>query len=194
MLIFGVAEERCDAGEDAGLVDDGDPDVVARYELRHGDDARWRVFRRVAGAAAADDALGGIEDVGDDGAGRGEAGAGALEVDAADEVAFDLDGVEDAIDLGQRGIGGQEDGVDARLDAAIDAGGEGEQLDRVAELGGVAEIAGGELRDALAVDVVALNRGVERRARRGWRACSARLRPRRRWRDRVRRSRAPGRA
>ena len=44
--------------------------------------------------------------------------------------------------------------MDAGFDAVLVAAGDGEQLDRVAELGCVAEVARGEPSDALAVDLV----------------------------------------
>ena len=52
--------------------------------------------------------------------------------------------------------------MDTDLDRVpVDAAGDGEQLDRVAEFGGVAEVAGGELGDPFAVDAVGRDPGVE---------------------------------
>ena len=49
----------------------------------------------------------------------------------------------------------------ARLDAVLVASGDGEELDGVAELRGVTEVARGEPRDAFAVDLVRMDVRVE---------------------------------
>jgi hypothetical protein len=87
--------------------------------------------------------VGKVEQVGDDGgAGRFGPGAPALEEHGAGQVAHDLDGVVDAIDLRQR-LGMRDEGRrDAREDAAVGALGDGQQLDHVAEFLGVLEVAG----------------------------------------------------
>ena len=55
-----------------------------------------------------------VEQIGDDGAGGGVgAGALAFEDGAAEEVAFDGDGVEHAVDAGQGVALGEQGGVDA---------------------------------------------------------------------------------
>ncbi len=158
-----AAEDGGNAGENAGAVGDGHAHVVARAQVVDGSKRESAASRPAQWLTVAlREVVGGVEDVGDDGAGGGlRPGARALEEDAIQEVAFDLDGVEDAVDFGQRLVFGQQDGVDARLYGAVFLLADGEELDCVAHLAGVAEVLGAEVGDAFAIDLVGRDDGAE---------------------------------
>ena len=145
------AEDAGDLGDDAGAVLDAEAQVI------FGDD----LIDRLAGAveAVGHEAVvaarglkggGGFGEVGDDGTGGGVlAGAAAVEEGVADDVAVDGEGVEDAVDGGEDVFLGDERGMDAHFDFAAGVGlDNAEELDRVAEGFGEANVATGDLVDA----------------------------------------------
>src|SRR5262249_10282214 len=118
------------------------------------------------------DVVGDVHHVRDDGAGgRLGAGAPAVEQDVADEVPLHVDGVEDAVHLSEQDVLGDEGGVDAHLHlraTGLSGGGgggvtpgDGQQLDHVPQLAGVAEVRGAEAGDPLPVDGVRGDLGAE---------------------------------
>ena len=150
MLTWWSPRTLGDLGEDAGLVGDLHPEIVAGFELLQPED-RDIAFRApvLAFACAEDDGVGEVEQVRDDGrAGGFGARATALEEDGAGEVADDLDGVVDAIDFGERFGERDERRGDAGDDPAVGTFGDGEELDDVAEFARVLEVACRKARDA----------------------------------------------
>lgn len=152
-----VGEDAGDVGNDAGLVVDREADVVGGFGVVAIDEGSG-VFGGEE-AAVGVGISGGFDEVGDDGGGgRALSGASAVEEGVAELVAFDGDGIEDAVDGGEDVFFREEGGLGADFDAAVFAfEDEGEEFDDVAEFGGEFDIEGGDFFDAADVDVLVVD-------------------------------------
>ena len=111
---------------------------------------------------AAADLLGQRQDIAHDSARGGEgACAGTVEHGLAHGVAYHVDGVHGAVDLGEHVVGGDQRGVHADVDTGIGVAGDTQQLNGVAELAGLGDVLGADGTDALLVDVVGGNAGAK---------------------------------
>ena len=119
-----------DAGEHAGAVLDLEPEVERRGELARRQPlevAPDGVVLEEAGAGRADDG----DHVGDDRRRRLDAaGAGAFERDLADRVALQHDGVEGALDRGERVVAVDERRADPDVDPVADEASRGRSASR----------------------------------------------------------------
>ena len=69
-----------------------------------------------------------------------------------DEIAVDHDGIEDAIDVGDRRTERHHAGMHPALDTIGGQLGDAEKLDAIAQFFGEADVDGGDMTDALDVD------------------------------------------
>ncbi len=160
-----VTKSAGDAGEDAGPVGYLQPDVVAGHQLGKGPDGEIGRIAPGEGPRPLDEGPGGVQDIGHDGrGGRKRASAGPLEEDPAAEVTLDLYGVEGAVHLGQQLLLGHQGRMHAHLHRGVLASGHGQELDGVAQLTGVAEIARRQPAYALPRNVFGPDAGVEGQA------------------------------
>src|SRR5437868_6683469 len=111
-----VPERRRDIGDDAGLVDDHQPNVIGALMALHRRSGQ-RVERGGRHPERWDIPPGSnVHQIGGDRrGGREGAGAAAFEHDATDKVALGDDGIEHALDRGDRGFARHHAGMDALL-------------------------------------------------------------------------------
>ena len=111
---------------------------------------------------AAADLLGERQDIAHDGARGGEgACAGTVEHGLAYGVAYHVDSVHGAVDLGKHVVGGDQRGMHADVDAGVGVACDAQQLDGVAELAGLGDVLGADGTDTLLVHIVGGNAGAK---------------------------------
>ena len=162
-----------DPREHARPILDLEPEVEGRGELTGRkllEVAPDRIVLEEAGAGRPDDG----DHVGDDGGGRLDAScAGALERDLADRVALQHDGIEGALDRGERVMAVDESRADPHVDAVADEARAADQLHVHVERPGGRDVVESDVLDALHGDPLERDaraegdRGEDRRLRRG---------------------------
>ena len=111
---------------------------------------------------AAADLLGERQDIAHDGARGGEgACAGTVEHGFAHGVAYHVDGVHGAVDLGEHMVCRDERGMHADVDAGVGVACDAQQLDGIAELAGLGDVLGADGTDTLLVDIVGGHAGAK---------------------------------
>ena len=163
-----LGQNAGDIRQHAGLVRDAQAQVIARdglFNRQHRQFAhffglegemRHAVFR--VGSVQAGD----IDEVGNHRAGGGfRARTGAVVEGFADGVGLHQHGVHGAINAGQKLVGFDQRGVHAQFNALLAHFGDAEQLDAVAELFGVGDVDGLQLRDAFNMRALKLHRHAE---------------------------------
>ena len=154
-----------DAREHAGLIFDGEPDIVARTDMLRRREPllltrRRDPFANKVRALAVFDQRHGVGDIADDGTGRGVlAGATSAVERGADDVARDRDRVEHPADVGDDVALGEQGRMDAHAEFVFRevARDDREKLDPEAECGRILEIGRRDARDALDDHLVGLH-------------------------------------
>lgn len=162
MFVLGKDVDRL--GQGAHAVGDLQAHIVLGLELVHG--LKGEVvaigFNLGQRSHAAADLLGERQDVAHDGACGGEgACAGTVEHGLAHGVAYHVDGVHGAVDLGKHVVGGDQRGMHADVDASVGVACDAQQLDGVAELAGLGNVFGADGTDTLLVDIVGGHAGAK---------------------------------
>ena len=160
-----VGERIGHGGKHAGLVVHVDGDVIAGAGLPHRLHPAIRV-RRLAGAAGVGETVAGHRhQVAQHGARRGRTTRpGTVEHQLTGGLGLDEDGVEGAADAGQGVAARDHRRVHPRRDPVAAELADGEQLDDRPHLARGLHVGGGDLRDALAIDVGGRDAGVEGQA------------------------------
>ena len=159
-----LGEDRRDLGEHARLVGHVEADVVPRHHVAHGAHGQLGV-RGLAGSGGLGElvAADGDEVAEDRGGGGRAARARTVEHQLPGGLGLDEDGVVRLADGGERVAERDHRGVHAGGDG-LPVGGalaDGEELDGAAHALGGGDVGGGDLGQALAVDVVEAYAGVE---------------------------------
>ena len=162
-----LGEHRGDGGQDAGLVGEVEGDVVARRRLLHRQHRKGSVGRLTRAVATAHAVAGDRDDVADHCACRRcTTGAWAVEHQLASGVRLDEDCVVGVPNRCERVVARHHRRMHAHVDAAAVDGplGDGQQLDDVPGVLGGRDDLGGDVGDALAVDVGQRDARVEGKA------------------------------
>ena len=163
-----LAEGAGDGGQHARFVQGAEPEHVLAADLGHGlerqrdDPVIHEAQRRNPASGAGQHAAGEPDQVADNGAGGGVlAGAPAVEHHRADEIAAQTDGVEHAVNLGQRVVQRDHGWVDPGLNLAFGQLADGQKLDAVAELAGELDVQAADAGDPLGIDAVEVDARAE---------------------------------
>ena len=151
-------------GQGAHAVGDLQAHIVLGLELVHGLKGEVVTIGLNLGqrSHAAADLLGERQDIAHDGARGGEgACAGTVEHGLAHGVAYDVDSVHGAVDLGEHVIGRDQRGMHADVDAGVGVAGDAEQLNGVAELAGLGDVLGADGTDTLLVHIIGGHAGAK---------------------------------
>ena len=151
-------------GQGAHAVGDFQAHIVLGLELVHGLKGEVVAIGLNLGqrSHAAADLLGERQDIAHDGARGGEgACARAVEHGLAHGVAYHVDGVHGAVDLGEHMVCGDQRGMHANVDASVGVAGDAEQFDGVAELAGLGDVLGADGADTLLVHIIGGNAGAK---------------------------------
>ena len=151
-------------GQGTHAVGDLQAHIVLGLELVHGLKGEVVTIGLNLGqrSHAAADLLGERQDVAHDGTRGGEgACARAVEHGLAHGVAYHVDSVHGAVDLGEHMVGGNQRGMHADVDAGFGVACDAQQLDGVAELAGLGDVLGADGTDTLLVHIVGGNAGAK---------------------------------